>query len=551
MTRIDFRPWAGVALCAAILGYVGCSSSSPTGSSSRPSTGSSGGPPGAKGDAPQGGGSTSQKLLANLRDPAAVLIISGEQFGYMEPCGCSEGQFGGLIRRYDLVERLHDQNHWPTALIDLGSVIKDPHGARGGFEQAKLKFSYSLRALKLLNYSALALSAEDLKLGVGEALGFFLNDLGETTKIVVANVEAPGYETLFRPSLIIPAGPLKLGVTAVIDPESLKKLSDPDKDTIFPKVQRPDEVLAGVLADLEPKSDYQVLMVQGPPALAKRLAEAYPGFDIVVSTSDYDDVLKHEAEMLNNDKTMLVNVGRKGKSIGVFGLYPKEAERLRYQVVDMNKKFDGPATAMKNLIEVDYRGTLRQMEVVKNYARTGYAKGAPGATYVGAEENCKSCHPNTYLKWSTTKHAHAFIALEKDDPKPDVIYDAECITCHTTGFEYNSGWRSKDETPYLAGNQCENCHGPGSKHVEEPDNTEFRKLMSLTAEQANRNQLCTYCHDGDNSPHFDFATYYGKITHKGLDDYKDPKTHRGFVPRLARSTPGAADVKPEPPKGNP
>ena len=210
-----------------------------------------------------------------------------------------------------------------------------------------------------MNYSALALSAEDLKLGVGEALGLFLNDLGETTKIVVANVEAPGFETIFRPSLIVPAGPVKLGVTAVIDPEALNKLSDPDKDSIFPKVKRPDEVLAGVLAELEPKSDYQVLMVQGPPALAKRLAEAYPGFDIVVATSEYDDVLKHDAEMLNGGKTMLVSVGRKGKYVGVFGLYPKETERLRYQVVTLDKKYDGPATAMKELIEDEYRDTLQ------------------------------------------------------------------------------------------------------------------------------------------------------------------------------------------------
>ena len=78
------------------------------------------------------------------------------------------------------------------ALIDLGSLTKDPAVARGGFEQAKLKFDYAIQALKLLNYDALALSAEDMKVGVGEALGLFLNSLGEQTKIVVANVAAAG-----------------------------------------------------------------------------------------------------------------------------------------------------------------------------------------------------------------------------------------------------------------------------------------------------------------------------------------------------------------------
>ena len=59
------------------------------------------------------------------------------------------------------------------------------------------------------------------------------------------------------------------------------------------------------------------------------------------------------------------------------------------------------------------------------------------------------------------------------DPKPNTIYDAECVTCHTTGFEYNSGWESEAATPYLKGNQCENCHGPASKHIAEPDNVEY------------------------------------------------------------------------------
>ncbi len=62
--------------------------------------------------------------------------------GYLEPCGCTEGQIGGLLRRYDFLERLHKQN-WPTVQVDLGSLTKDPAVARGGFEQAKFKFDYS------------------------------------------------------------------------------------------------------------------------------------------------------------------------------------------------------------------------------------------------------------------------------------------------------------------------------------------------------------------------------------------------------------------------
>jgi hypothetical protein len=542
MARIDSRPWAGLALSVAVLGYVGCTSSSPTGtapsSPSKDGSAGAGGTGSPKGGPSNGAGGAESKPLANLGNPAAVLIVTGEMDGYLEPCGCTEGQIGGLLRRYDFFERLRKQN-WPVASIDLGSLIKDPAVARGGFEQAKYKFDYSIKALKLLDYSAVALSAEDMKVGVSEALALFLNSLEERTKIVVANVAAPaGFESMFRTSLVVPAGPVKVGVTAVIDPRALESLNDPDKGLLIEKLKRPSEVLPGILAELEPGTDYQVLMVQGPPELAKSLAEAYPAFDIVVSTSEYDDVLKHDPEMLNGGKTTLVNVGKKGKYVGVFGLYPREPQRLRYQLVTLNNRYDGPAAPMKTLIEDDYRKFLRQNDVVRNFPRHDYINGASGATYVGAD-NCKSCHPNTYMKWSTTKHAQAFEALSVRDPKPNVIYDAECVTCHTTGFPYNSGWMSEAETPYLKGNQCENCHGPGSKHVAEPDNRDYLKAMALTPEQAEKNRLCLGCHDGDNSPHFEMAKYYGQIAHKGLDDYKDPTVHRGITPKVARSSPAA------------
>ena len=85
------------------------------------------------------------------------------------------------------------------------------------------------------------------------------------------------------------------------------------------------------------------------------------------------------------------------------------------------------------------------------------------------------------------------------------------MSCHTTGFEYNSGWKSAELTPLLEGNQCENCHGPSSKHVEQPDNAEFRKAIARTVEGVEKSHFCIGCHDEDNSPKFDFATDYKKI----------------------------------------
>jgi Cytochrome c554 and c-prime len=530
--QIDFRPAASVALLTLLTAYAGCSSdpaaTAPTATPPKPA--STGNDPVTPGNAPvPGSASPIDKLMAELNNPAALLIVSGQQDGYMEPCGCSAEQIGGLIRRFGFIERLQNKN-WPVALIELGGLIKDPANARGGIEQAKIKFDYAVKALKLLKYDALALSADDLKVGVGEAMGLFDNNLGEKTKIVVANVKPEAvFEKIFRPSIIATAGPVKLGITSVIDPEVLQKLSDPEKDVALNSIKPPDEVLPAVLSELESKSDYQVLMVQGPPALAKRLGEAFPAFDIVVATSEFADPLSHEPELLNGGKTMLIAIGKKGKYVGAFGFHPKEAKPLQFHLVTLNRRFDGGGLPMKALIEDEYRQTLKAAGVVENFLRRPFVGGAPGATFVGAV-TCKDCHPNTFDKWQNkTKHSKAFDALVKD-PKPNSAFDAECISCHTTGFEFNSGWISPKETPHLAGNQCENCHGPASRHVADPDNAEFRKFIHLDAGQLNKTRLCYTCHDEDNSRDFELTKFWGEIVHKGLDTYKDPKVHKVITP---------------------
>lgn len=544
MTRIDCRPWGAVVLSTAVLAYVGCSSSAPpsaTGTTEKTTEKTSGNANVEnRGEAKLKAtpATRESKLLADWPKPLATLVITGQRDGYLEPCGCTQGQLGGLIRLYDFVDRLRKQD-WPVASIDLGSLIKDPVASRGGFEQSKIKFSIALEALTTLGCQAMALSADDLKIGVGEALAQFLN-LSKGPKIVVANVvPTPGFETTIVPSTVVTTGSVKFGITSVTDPEELKKLTDPDKEVMLPTVETPEKVLPAVLADLEKTSDVQFLMVRGSVEQAKALGTANPGFDVVVATSQYPDP-PLDPDLINGGKTLVVTVGKKGKYAGAVGVFPADAaQRLRYQRVTLGPNYDGPAAPMKKLVEDQYRETLKTLKIVEEFQRHDYVNGAPGAKFVGAE-TCKQCHPNTYEKWESTKHAMAFESL-LDDPKPNTIHDAECISCHTVGFEYTSGYRSEELTPELKANQCENCHGPGSKHSAEPENAEFRKLITIRKETADKTGLCIRCHDEDNSPSFnDFAKWWAKVEHNGLDKYDDPKVRQGIAETAKASDNGHA-----------
>jgi hypothetical protein len=289
--------------------------------------------------------------------------------------------------------------------------------------------------------------------------------------------------------------------------------------------------LSDVLKTLEAGSDLQVLMVQGPPEFAKMLAEKFPGFDFVVATSLFADP-PEKPESVNNGATQIVSVGQQGKYVGVVGLFAPikgKVPETQYRRFALNPRLKN-AEPIRQLIDETMQTQLKALRVVEDYRRVVNVGAPAGATYVGADE-CKSCHPNTYLKWEGTRHAHAYEVLAKNpkDPRRNREFDAECITCHTVGLEYVSGWVSPEKTPYLKGNQCENCHGPASKHLEQPDNLDFRRAMALNPDKAEKG-LCHKCHDQENSPHFDFKTFYPKIAHKGMDNYADPRVHKGKTP---------------------
>lgn len=485
-------------------------------------------------------------LCDGWESPAAVLVLTGEQHGILEPCGCTERQTGGLERRADLVRQLREERGWNVAALDLGGAL---HPERVTRLQERMKFETTRAALREMHYDAMAWGPEEVRLKAGTLYDIYQAEdaAGDTTPpFVCANVLLFGVREEMPTPLeyrMLTVGTEKIAVTAVVGESEWKRLfpEGAGVETTEFGFETPATALARVLPLMDAEHPtLRVLLAHAPVAESTELAKQFPQFDLVVTAGGNEDGAR-EPEIIG--ETWLLRVGRKGKHAGVVGLFREgDALRRKFELASLDKDRFAKSPQIHELLRhyVERLGSERP-----DRTEPGLEVGHPtGESYVGAEQ-CGACHRKAYAAWSKSSHSHAYESLETGGIRAKEgylvrIFDAECLCCHTTGWNpqtverYRSGFVDAETTPHLAGQQCENCHGPGDRHVEleqawsrqggplSEELVEARRRLQRTKDAA-RKELCIQCHDADNSPTFDtdekpFDTYWWpKVAHPGKD----------------------------------
>ncbi|MEX0675870.1 MAG: multiheme c-type cytochrome [Pirellulales bacterium] len=456
------------------------------------------------------------QFFAGWEKPKLALVMSGRQDGYLEPCGCAgrDQQKGGISRRDSLIKELVARG-WPVVAVDVGGMVR-----RFG-RQAEIQFAISAEALKKMGYSAVGFGPDDLRLSAGDVVAAVAGtDPDDSTIFVSANVSLFDLTPKTR---IIEAGGMKLGVTSVLGQEYQERINN-DEVSMQPAA----EALKKVVGELA-ECDARILLAHATLAESKALARQFPEFDFVV-TADGPDIPPAEPEKIEDTKTRLIEIAPKAMYVIVAGFYDDRERPVRFQRVALDSRYpDSPD--MKSLM-AKYQDQLQQLGWegvgIKSVPHPRAQQGGELAGKFAGAASCQECHPTTFGIWSKTPHARATETLTRLDPPRQ--YDAECISCHSTGwnpqdyFPYTSGFDSLETTPLLAGNQCENCHGPAAAHIAaEKGRNRVRKeaereALKLTAAFALEN-VCIKCHDHDNSPEFNAKTfeshYWPKVEHKG------------------------------------
>lgn len=468
---------------------------------------------------------TDKPLFDGWNKPALTLILSGEQHGYLEPCGCAEKQSGGVSRRHDLVKQIQAKG-WPVTGLDLGGTVNRNRA------QTKLKFQTFLAAMKDMQYSVLNLGPEELKLGAADLLAFHAPDEKDPmggVSFVSANVTLFGSPELGTPirSKVLTLGKHKVGVTSVLGASFRKEIA-PEGANVDITIDDPAKALPTALKELQAqKPDLLVLLSHGTLAEGKALAKQFPQFAIVFSSGGVEDPEFDNPQKVG--ETLFVQVGQKGKYTGVIGFFPDDSQnRVRFELIKLTEERFQDSQKMVEHMRL-YQELLKDAALAETEPPI---KHPSGAKFVGTKA-CAGCHPKAFAVWEKTDHAHAYDSLIKGRPELKArwvsrIHDPECLSCHTTGWHpqdvlrYVGGFESKEKTLQLLHNGCENCHGPGSRHIQLIDagqNEAANKEVRLTLAEAKRSH-CVTCHDLDNDPHFKsdtFDSYWEKIKHVGRD----------------------------------
>ncbi|MHB8970201.1 MAG: multiheme c-type cytochrome [Pirellulaceae bacterium] len=484
----------------------------------------------------------SEPLFVNWPQPKLVLVFTGRQDGYLEPCGCSglENQKGGMVRRNTLLKQLAAKG-WPVVPIDAGNQVR-----RFG-RQSEIKFQITVEGLKTMGYRAIAFGPDDLRLA-SELVGVIAPSGDEPSAFVCANVTVFD-ESFTSPFLVIEAAGRKIGVTSVLGQRNQNQINNS-----YITMRPAEEGLAAVWPKLQQaRCDLYVLIAHASMEESRVLAQKFPQFPLVVTTGGAGEPTM-EPEKIEGTHSQMIQVGTKGMYAGVVALSDDPTQPLRYQRVPLDARFPDSDDMLQLLAA--YQDQLQEAGLEglgirpQPYPLTGDPALAKKTLHAGefiGSESCAECHENAWNVWKNgldgnpPKHSLAYATLQQPPKRAKVPrnFDPECLSCHVVGwnpqkyFPYKSGFMSLEGTPELINVGCENCHGPGAAHVaaengdEELDEETIAKLREeqvLTLKNAE--QKCLECHDLDNSPAFQeegaFQRYWEKIKHSKSLDGKTP-----------------------------
>ena len=374
-----------------------------------------------------------ETVLSELKSgepPSVVILYTGGTKSHLEPCGCYQEQSGGLPRRAYIVEQIRHHG-FPTLLVDAGNIFD-------GTEDIDTKrCQVNLQAMSTMGYDAVSLSQADLSYG----------------------------DAYLRQHRAVATFPFLTSTENDFTQQFVIKSVGEHKIAFVPDRAQEQEV-----------SQADVVVALGNPETSNHI-------DVVIRPDELE-ITKSESG------TPYVGSKPEGKTLGLLALWiDSNGELARHYATQLSLAGDvEESQSVRQLLTDFYQEVAQSSDIAPLFANQ-HLERDPQNGYVSATA-CQRCHQQEYLQWSATRHAFAFETLVKKER----YFDTGCVSCHTTGLGYPTGFQIGNQDSTLKGVQCETCHGPGKQHVGNPKKSNIRSGADTT--------LCLECHDPKHSPGF-------------------------------------------------
>jgi Cytochrome c554 and c-prime len=418
---------------------------------------------------------TTATLPTTLQGEGVLIAWASHANARFEPCGCVAGMHGGLMRRATVMQ---DYPREQRLYVEVGGWS----GGTAPYE--RLRTTYYAQGLIEQLDGILGIGAAETRMGSP-----FIKEIHQRypQHLVSANVTDASGQLLVTPMIRRTIAGKKLCITSVA-PVSAKNAEIHVNDPVHALVALTGQLQGAALVVLADMNEQDL----------QELARAVPEMSVLIG----GQVAQPTQNIIRVGQTHIMAVANEGKTLGAWRWgKPQPYFTLLVDTIPSDEP-------VKNYLR-QYQERLGQMDLAPDERLAGMTTlaSANGARYVG-DDNCRICHAQTFEIHNKSRHAHALASLEKKGYR----FDPDCLRCHVTGLDQSDGFSRRGTDPgnmRFAQVSCENCHGRGSIHVAERIAQQPSSGSLTTISPAS----CVRCHDAENSPSFNYKTYWERIRH--------------------------------------
>lgn len=410
---------------------------------------------------------------STAREPFAI-AWNYDTSGYLETCGCSAAQLGGLARRGTKLAELREKQ--PVLAIEGAHIVGD----MGEFQLFKAQMA--VNALNTMKYDALMLGVREAQHGT-DGLAQLIRDADFPAYSANLSVDGQPWPT---PSVSTTIGGTKVGITGASHPQ-LASFELPEGVSFGD----PSAAIDAVLPELRRRSDLVVLTLEGHPAWLEEMIRRYRGqVDVFLSGNRQPETASLEYQ---SDPPHLNSYDR-GRYMGLITV---DSSPQGYSFTGSNLPLVDTLANLpdiQRILDEEYKPELKERF---------FGDFKESLTLYMPPSYCGDCHAEEVEVYERSGHAQALETLVARNQH----YNPDCMQCHVT---YDT---SADQ---LHSMNCIVCHtNITDDHVWQA--MEGEVVIPETPVTSYSYEWCYRCHDELNSANFKehWPQFVNKIYHGG------------------------------------